>query len=55
MNANQDSDLRKWATEGLAYLTLDADIKEELANDTEALTSIFGLAKVSTLYRHSHQ
>ncbi|GFO40405.1 unc-45-like protein a [Plakobranchus ocellatus] len=47
VNANQDSDLRKWATEGLAYLTLDADIKEELASDTQALASIFGLAKES--------
>ncbi|GFR82849.1 Unc-45-like protein A [Elysia marginata] len=47
VNASQDSDLRKWATEGLAYLTLDADIKEELVNDTQALTSIFGLAKES--------
>ncbi|KAK3759084.1 hypothetical protein RRG08_010697 [Elysia crispata] len=47
VNATQDSDLRKWATEGLAYLTLDADIKEELVTDTQALTSIFGLAKES--------
>ena len=39
-------DLRKWAAEGLAYLTLDADIKEELCKDTSALTSLFDLAKV---------
>ncbi|BFZ11471.1 hypothetical protein BsWGS_14510 [Bradybaena similaris] len=45
VNANKDSDLRKWATEGLAYLTLDAEIKEELVNDESALKSIFNLAK----------
>uniref|UniRef100_A0A0B7B3H2 Protein unc-45 homolog B n=2 Tax=Arion vulgaris TaxID=1028688 RepID=A0A0B7B3H2_9EUPU len=45
INANKDSDLRKWATEGLAYLTLDAEIKEDLVNDVAALRSIFDLAK----------
>ena len=39
-------DLRKWAAEGLAYLTLDADVKEELCKDTPALVSLFDLAKV---------
>ncbi|CAL1540162.1 unnamed protein product [Lymnaea stagnalis] len=47
VNATKDSDLRKWATEGLAYLTLDADIKEELVDDTAAVKSIFDLAKMS--------
>ncbi|XP_059159909.1 protein unc-45 homolog B-like [Physella acuta] len=47
VNATKDSDLRKWATEGLAYLTLDANIKEELVDDTEAIKSIFDLAKLS--------
>ncbi|CAG5124054.1 unnamed protein product, partial [Candidula unifasciata] len=45
VNASKDSDLRKWATEGLAYLTLDADVKEELVNDQSALKSIFDLAR----------
>ncbi|KAI8764635.1 protein unc-45 B, partial [Biomphalaria glabrata] len=45
INPAKDIDLRKWATEGLAYLTLDADIKEDLVNDTDALKSIFELAK----------
>ena len=45
-NPAKDVDLRKWATEGLAYLTLDADIKEELVNDEPALQSVFDLAKV---------
>ncbi|KAH9490560.1 Protein unc-45 B [Bulinus truncatus] len=47
VNPTKDVDLRKWATEGLAYLTLDAGIKEELVNDTAALKSIFELAKTT--------
>lgn len=39
-------DLRKWAAEGLAYLTLDADVKEELVEDSNALRSLIDLAKV---------
>lgn len=39
-------DLRKWAAEGLAYLTLDADVKEDLVEDTDALKSVIDLAKV---------
>jgi len=39
-------DLRKWAAEGLAYLTLDADVKEDLVEDTDSLKSIIDLAKV---------
>ncbi|KAK7091996.1 hypothetical protein V1264_009607 [Littorina saxatilis] len=45
-NTTKDCDLRKWATEGLAYLTLDAEVKEELVEDTTALQSIFELAKM---------
>ncbi|KAL8594973.1 hypothetical protein ACOMHN_038770 [Nucella lapillus] len=45
VNTSKDSDLRRWATEGLAYLTLDAEVKEELISDTPALKSIFDLAK----------
>ena len=45
-NPSKDVDLRKWAVEGLAYLTLDADIKEELCKDQAALKSMFDLAKV---------
>ena len=39
-------DLRKWAAEGLAYLTLDADVKENLTSDEDALKSLIDLAKV---------
>lgn len=45
VNTARDHDLRKWATEGLAYLTLDADVKEELVDDTGALKSIFELSR----------
>lgn len=37
---NKSVDLRRWGTEGLAYLTLDAEVKEELINDTSALRSL---------------
>ena len=42
----KDADLRKWAAEGLAYLTLDAEVKEELVEDASALKSLIDLAKV---------
>jgi len=45
-NPAKDVDLRKWAAEGLAYLTLDADVKEDLVEDTDALRSIIDLSKV---------
>ncbi|XP_041361777.1 protein unc-45 homolog B-like [Gigantopelta aegis] len=45
-NPAKDVDLRKWATEGMAYLTLDADVKEELVNDVQALQSLFELATI---------
>lgn len=32
--------------EGLAYLTFDADVKEDLVEDKHALTAMFELAKV---------
>lgn len=40
VNPSKDIELRRWATEGLAYLTLDADIKEQLVNDSAALKSL---------------
>lgn len=45
-NPAKDVDLRKWAAEGLAYLTLNADVKEELVEDSNALRSLIDLAKV---------
>ena len=37
---------RRWAIEGLAYLTFDADVKEDLVEDKNALQAMFQLAKV---------
>ena len=45
-NAKKDHDLKKWAAEGLAYLSLDADVKEELVDDSQALKAIIQLAQV---------
>ncbi|XP_029430730.1 protein unc-45 homolog A isoform X2 [Rhinatrema bivittatum] len=36
---------RRWAVEGLAYLTFDADVKEEFVADTAAMQIMFQLAK----------
>ncbi|KAL4218417.1 Protein unc-45 A [Mactra antiquata] len=44
-NPAGDLQMKQWATEGLAYLTLDADVKEEVTNDPAALTSIVEAAK----------
>lgn len=49
VNPKKDKDLRKWAVEGLSYLTLDADVKEELIDDKEALQATFELAKTGDL------
>ncbi|KAK5609010.1 Protein unc-45 A [Crenichthys baileyi] len=36
---------RRWSVEGLAYLTFDADVKEDLVEDKSALLAMFDLAK----------
>uniref|UniRef100_A0A8D0ADW6 Unc-45 myosin chaperone A n=1 Tax=Sander lucioperca TaxID=283035 RepID=A0A8D0ADW6_SANLU len=36
---------RRWSVEGLAYLTFDADVKEDLVEDKNALVAMFELAK----------
>ncbi|CAF0749986.1 unnamed protein product [Brachionus calyciflorus] len=40
-----DYDTKKWACDGLAYLTLDADVKEILIEDTNAIKALFELTK----------
>lgn len=37
--------LKKWAAEALAYLTLDADVKEMLVEDSDVLNGLLELAK----------
>ncbi|XP_045617227.2 protein unc-45 homolog B [Procambarus clarkii] len=45
VNPSKDKDMRRWACEGLSYLTLDADVKEKLINDRPAIRSMIELAK----------
>ncbi|XP_077989657.1 protein unc-45 homolog B-like isoform X2 [Glandiceps talaboti] len=45
VSAKKDLDIRKWAAEGMAYLTLDADVKEALCEDKEAILAIIDVAK----------
>lgn len=37
---------RRWSVEGLAYLTFDADVKEDFVQDKNALLAMCELAKV---------
>lgn len=41
----KDKDIRKWAADGLAYLTLDAEVKEKLIDDKAAIQALIELAK----------
>lgn len=41
----KDKDIRKWAADGLAYLTLDAEVKEKLIEDEAAIKALIDLAK----------
>lgn len=45
VNPSKDNDVRKWAAEGLSYLTLDADVKEKLVEDKPAIQALIELAK----------
>lgn len=40
-----DFDSKKWACDGLAYLTLDPEVKEILIDDSNTLKALFQLAK----------
>jgi len=50
-NPSRDIDLRRWAVEGLAYLTLDAEVKEELITDPDSLSGLMDIAKVCVGWR----
>ncbi len=41
----KDRDLRKWAVEGLSFLSLDASVKEKLCEDEPAVRALVELAK----------
>lgn len=46
-NDQIDAGTRRWAVEGLAYLTFDADVKEEFVEDEAALKALFHLSRVA--------
>ncbi|XP_011306994.1 protein unc-45 homolog B [Fopius arisanus] len=53
INPKKDKDMRKWAVEGLSYLTFDAEVKEKLVEDQQAIKAMIELAKTgdkSVLY-----
>ncbi len=45
INPGKDRDIKRWATEGLSYLTLDGDVKEKLIEDEPAVKAMIELAK----------
>ena len=45
IHPGKDRDMRRWAAEGLSYLTLDADVKEKLCEDEAAVKALIELAK----------
>lgn len=45
LHPGKDKDIKKWAAEGLSYLTLDAEVKEKLIEDKPALHALVELAK----------
>lgn len=45
LHPGKDKDIRKWAAEGLSYLTLDAEVKEKLIEDKAAVKALVELAK----------
>jgi len=45
VNPSKDKDLRKWAAEGLSFLTLDADVKEKLVEDEGAIKALIELGR----------
>ncbi|XP_017875357.1 protein unc-45 homolog B [Ceratina calcarata] len=45
INPKKQKDMRKWAVEGLSYLTFDAEVKEKVIEDREAIQAMIELAK----------
>lgn len=54
LTRSQDVDTRRWAAEGFAYLSFDAEVKEMLIDDESAIKSLIEVAKTnvqtSTVY-----
>ena len=47
VSAKKGDSLRKWAAEGLAFLSLDAEVKEALIDDKPALKMLLKMAKTA--------
>ncbi|XP_046839151.1 protein unc-45 homolog A-like isoform X2 [Xenia sp. Carnegie-2017] len=47
VRSQEEIEIRKWASEALSFITLDADVKEELIEDITALRSLLDLAKLN--------
>ncbi|XP_014479651.1 PREDICTED: protein unc-45 homolog B [Dinoponera quadriceps] len=45
IDPKKQKDMRKWAVEGLSYLTFDAEVKEKLIEDQPAVQAMIELAK----------
>lgn len=48
-SAKSGEDVRKWAADGLAYLTLDAEVKHALIEDKRSLNALVELGKTGDL------
>ena len=45
LTTSENFDIRRWSADGLAYLSLDTDVKEELVNNLSALKALFNLSQ----------
>ena len=45
LTESQNFNSRRWAADGIAYLSLDADVKEQLVENLSALKSLFQLSQ----------
>jgi protein unc-45 len=43
--SKDDPDLKRWAVESVAFVSMDPEVKEALAGDTEALRALFSMAE----------
>jgi len=49
LTSPKETDIKKWASEGFAYLTLDAAVKEEVVNDKQVIDALINLGKSGNL------
>ena len=45
LTSSTNFDIRRWSADGLAYLSLDADVKEDLTDNLPALKALFNLSQ----------